>query len=66
MVGLGVAGTKTLISVSSVRRCTSPWVTPETKPMAQQPRCGYSTNATSRKAWLRWANTVSKICLTAP
>jgi hypothetical protein len=62
---LGVAGTKTLIVVSSVRPWTSPTVCPVTKPTAQTPRLGYSIRQTCRKALDFCASTVSKICLVA-
>ena len=65
VVGFGVAGTKTLKTVSSVRLWTSPTVCPVMKPTAQVPRIGYSTRATWRKAVDFWARTVSKICLVA-
>ncbi len=63
MVGLGVAGMKTLIVVASVRRCTSPSVSPVTKPTAQEPFRGYSTNTTRRNAFVSCLNIVSRICL---
>ena len=62
VVGLGVAGMKTLMTLSPVRRCTSPTVWPVTKPTAQVPRRGYSIRQTSLKAFDCWARTVSKIC----
>ena len=65
-VGFGVVGTKTLTMSMSIRRATSAFVPPVTKPITHSPRRGYSTSTTSRKAsdWVEM--TVSRICLLAP
>ena len=63
VVGLGVAGMKTLNTVSSVRPWTSPTVWPVMKPIAQIPRQGNSTRTTSLNAADCWDSTVSKTCL---
>ena len=65
VLGFGVVGTKTLMSVSSVKSCTSPWEMPVMKPRVHTPLRGYSISTHSRKAEDLFASTVSMICLIA-